>query len=145
LKAFSIGTTFNGIPDSRNPKNTAISAEGRCEDAHKNIVCTYMWLNRCYNNDFNGRLVPVFNGAGNFANSCHGCYVNDLLRAGWLFCNCSMRHDETGAMGTMVQVEANLRKPTTSTCVRVAWIVLLTWFLRGSSLRRRPGLFDLSR
>ena len=85
--AFSIGATFNALADEAKPSNTALSAEGNCEDARKNVVCTYMWLNRCYNN-VEGHLVPNFHGQGDFANLCKNCRANDPLRAGWLFCDC---------------------------------------------------------
>ncbi|OIW25324.1 hypothetical protein CONLIGDRAFT_718184 [Coniochaeta ligniaria NRRL 30616] len=100
---FSIGATFNGIPD--NGPNLALSAEGSCEDYLKDVVCSYMYLNRCYNFDFKNGLVPA-NGDGNFYNVCRNCRVNEPLRAGWLFCDCYVAK-VTGGF-TKVPVEANL-------------------------------------
>lgn len=75
-------------------------------DERKNVVCTYMWLNRCYNNNLGGQLIPA-NGDGHFANTCKNCRANDPRRAGWLFCDCAML---TGENVITVPVEVNLRK-----------------------------------
>jgi len=107
LSTFSIGQAFNGIPDASNFSNRAVSAEGNCEDKNRNVVCTYMWLNRCYDNDYKGNLVPVSDGTGIFANTCDNCRANNPLRVGWLFCDC---YKSTPGGVIKVRVETNMRK-----------------------------------
>ncbi|KAB5566762.1 hypothetical protein GE09DRAFT_1056252 [Coniochaeta sp. 2T2.1] len=85
-QSWSVGINFNGMPDVPT-WHWSLSADGwECEGKNKNLVCSYLFLNRCFDNDYAGRIIPTF-GNGTFADTCQKCRLDDAL-PGMLFCIC---------------------------------------------------------
>lgn len=138
---FSIGERFNGAYDEDH--NRQLSAEGYCEDEHKTIVCSYMSLNRCFDNA-NGRLIPNTMGTGRFYNNCRNCHADDPLQAGWLFCDC-WGTLEDGIMNEKgwAKAAANMSESSMSLCAMAFKYVTYIALNRQQSLRRRERRTEL--
>ncbi|KAB5566793.1 hypothetical protein GE09DRAFT_1056276 [Coniochaeta sp. 2T2.1] len=86
-QSWSVGINFNGVPDVPT-WHWSLSADGwECQDRNKNLVCSYLFLSRCFNNDYAGRIVPSSFGDGTFADTCQKCRLDPAF-PGMLFCIC---------------------------------------------------------